>query len=45
MTQLEAARQGKITAEMRRVAVRENVTPEMIRGEDRMFPLDDSAAA
>jgi phosphomethylpyrimidine synthase len=33
MTQLEAARRGSITAEMRRVAVRENVTPEFIRDE------------
>ncbi len=33
MTQLEAARRGQITPEMRRVAVRENVTPEMIRDE------------
>ncbi len=33
MTQLEAARQGVITAEMRRVAERENVTPEFIRDE------------
>jgi len=31
MTQLEAARQGVITAEMIRVAIRENVTPEFIR--------------
>ncbi len=34
MTQLEAARQGKVTAEMRRVALRENVTPEFIRDEE-----------
>jgi len=33
MTQLEAARQGIITAEMRRVAQRENATPELIRAE------------
>jgi phosphomethylpyrimidine synthase len=33
MTQLEAARRGMITDEMRRVAVRENVTPEFIRDE------------
>src|SRR5256885_5621485 len=33
MTQLEAARTGLITAEMRRVAQRENVTPEFIRDE------------
>src|SRR5579862_3561911 len=33
MTQLEAARQGIITAEMRRVAQREAVTPEFIRDE------------
>ncbi len=33
MTQLEAARQGIITAEMRRVALRENVTPDFIRDE------------
>ena len=31
MTQLEAARKGVITAEMARVAVRENVTAEFIR--------------
>jgi phosphomethylpyrimidine synthase len=31
MTQLEAARRGTITDEMRRVAQRENVTPELIR--------------
>ena len=31
MTQLESARKGIITAEMTRVAVRENVTPEFIR--------------
>jgi phosphomethylpyrimidine synthase len=31
MTQLEAARQGVITDAMRRVAARENVTPEWIR--------------
>ncbi|MFH1745559.1 MAG: phosphomethylpyrimidine synthase ThiC, partial [Planctomycetota bacterium] len=31
MTQLEAARKGIITPEMKRVAVRENVTPEFIR--------------
>lgn len=33
MTQLEAARAGIITAEMRRVAQRENVLPEFIRDE------------
>jgi phosphomethylpyrimidine synthase len=33
MTQLEAARRGVITAEMRRVAQRECVTPEFIRDE------------
>ncbi|MEK6609244.1 MAG: phosphomethylpyrimidine synthase ThiC [Myxococcota bacterium] len=33
MTQLEAARSGVITSEMRRVAEREAVTPELIRGE------------
>src|SRR4030095_9099281 len=33
MTQLEAARAGLITAVMRRVAERENVTPEFIRDE------------
>jgi phosphomethylpyrimidine synthase len=33
MTQLEAARRGIITAEMRRVAQRECVTPEFIRDE------------
>jgi phosphomethylpyrimidine synthase len=33
MTQLEAARRGTITSEMRRVAARENVTPELIRDE------------
>jgi phosphomethylpyrimidine synthase len=33
MTQLEAARAGKISGEMRRVAQRENVTPEFIRDE------------
>src|SRR5688572_21388808 len=33
MTQLEAARKGEITAEMKRVATRENVTPEFIRDE------------
>jgi phosphomethylpyrimidine synthase len=33
MTQLEAARQGVITPEMRRVAERENVAPEFIRDE------------
>ena len=33
MTQLEAARTGLITAEMRRVAQRECVTPEFIRDE------------
>jgi len=33
MTQLEAARQGIVTPEMRRVAQRENTTPELIRGE------------
>ena len=32
MTQLESAREGLITPEMSRVAVRENVTPEFIRG-------------
>lgn len=31
MTQLQAARQGVITAEMIRVAIRENTTPEFIR--------------
>lgn len=33
MTQLEAARKGVITPEMRRVALRENVTPEFICNE------------
>jgi phosphomethylpyrimidine synthase len=33
MTQLEAARKGAITAEMRRVAQRESVTPEFVRDE------------
>lgn len=33
MTQLEAARAGTITAEVRRVAQRESVTPEFIRDE------------
>ncbi len=33
MTQLQAARQGLITTEMRRVAQRENVAPEFIRDE------------
>jgi phosphomethylpyrimidine synthase len=33
MTQLEAARQGIITPVMRRVAQRENVTPEFVRDE------------
>src|SRR5215467_6134036 len=33
MTQLEAARRGAITEEMRRVAQRENTTPEFIRAE------------
>jgi len=33
MTQLEAAREGVITSEMRRVAQRENTTPEFIRDE------------
>jgi phosphomethylpyrimidine synthase len=33
MTQLETARRGEITAEMERVAQRENVTPELIRDE------------
>jgi len=33
MTQLEAARKGIVTAEMRRVALRENVTAEFIRDE------------
>ncbi|MCG3138226.1 MAG: Phosphomethylpyrimidine synthase [Phycisphaerae bacterium] len=33
MTQYESAKQGKITAEMRRVATRECVTPEFIRDE------------
>jgi len=33
MTQLEAARQGQITPEMKRVAEKENVTPEFIRYE------------
>ncbi|MGH7804429.1 MAG: phosphomethylpyrimidine synthase ThiC, partial [Candidatus Binatia bacterium] len=32
-TQLESARRGVLTAEMRRVAVRENVAPEFIRDE------------
>ena len=31
MTQLECARKGEISAEMVRVAVRENVSPEFIR--------------
>lgn len=31
MTQLESAREGVITAEMIRVAIRENVTPEFVR--------------
>ena len=33
MTQLQAAREGAITGEMRRVAERENVTPEFVRDE------------
>jgi phosphomethylpyrimidine synthase len=33
MTQLEAARKGQVTAEMRRVAEKEKVTPEFIREE------------
>src|SRR5437879_4104105 len=33
MTQLETARRGMTTGEMRRVARRENVTPEFIREE------------
>src|SRR3989442_5606210 len=33
MTQLEAARKGLITPEMRRVAQREAATPELIRDE------------
>jgi len=33
MNQLEAARKGIVSAEMRRVALRENVTPEFIRDE------------
>ncbi len=33
MTQLESARQGVVTPEMRRVAVREGVPPELIRDE------------
>jgi phosphomethylpyrimidine synthase len=33
MTQLEAARKGVVTAEMRRVAQREAVTPEFVRDE------------
>jgi phosphomethylpyrimidine synthase len=33
MTQLEAARKGMITPEMRRVAIRENIRPEFIRDE------------
>ena len=33
MTQLQAARQGVVTREMRRVAQRENVAPEFIRDE------------
>ncbi len=33
MTQLQAARQGVITAQMRRVAARENVSAEFIRAE------------
>ncbi len=33
MTQLQLARKGEITSEMRRVAIRENVTPEFIRDE------------
>src|SRR5256885_1488415 len=32
-TQLESARAGVVTPEMRRVAERENTTPEVIRGE------------
>ncbi|MCH8881849.1 MAG: phosphomethylpyrimidine synthase ThiC [Planctomycetes bacterium] len=30
MTQLQSAREGLVTPEMRRVAIRENVTPEFI---------------
>jgi phosphomethylpyrimidine synthase len=33
MTQLESARRGTITSEMRRVASRENVSPEFVRDE------------
>ncbi|HEY3188818.1 MAG TPA: phosphomethylpyrimidine synthase ThiC, partial [Solirubrobacteraceae bacterium] len=33
MTQLEAARRGVVTAEMRRVAARECVAPEFVRDE------------
>jgi len=33
MTQLEAARKGVVTPEMRRVAARECVAPELIRDE------------
>ena len=33
MTQLESARRGIVTPEMRRVAVREGATPEFIRDE------------
>ncbi|MCK6553988.1 phosphomethylpyrimidine synthase ThiC [Candidatus Binatia bacterium] len=33
MTQLESARRGIVTPEMRRVAERENVTPEFVRAE------------
>ena len=33
MTQLEAARKGQMTPEMKRVAEKENVTPEFIREE------------
>src|SRR5580658_1077905 len=33
MTQLEAAQKGQVTPEMRRVAEKENVTPEFIRDE------------
>src|ERR671936_693473 len=40
MTQLEAARKGLITAEMRRVAARELVAPELLRGERAPKRLD-----
>ena len=32
-TQLESARDGVVTTEMRRVAIRECVTPELVRAE------------